>query len=69
MVESESDITLTGVVRGWAIVYFYDDAENVVKRYNSTSVTLETTTDYYARKGRGAIEFLYRTQRRTRHKD
>jgi hypothetical protein len=60
VVESESDITLPGSYEDGQLFYFYNDAENVIKRYNSTSVTLETTTDYYARKGRGAMEFLYR---------
>ena len=58
--ENESDITLPGDYEDGQLFYFYDPAENVVKQYNSTSVTLDTTTDYYARRGRSAIEFLYR---------
>lgn len=40
--------------------YFYHSSENVIKKYNSTTVTLSTTTDYIARKGRSNIDFQYR---------
>lgn len=58
--EKESDITLPGTYVNGQLFYFYDDAEDVVKQYDSTLVTLETNADYHARKGRGSIEFLYR---------
>ena len=39
---------------------FYDEAEDIVKKYNSTTNTLTTTTDYYARRGRSTLSFQYK---------
>ena len=58
--QNESDITLPGSYTNGQLFYFYDSAENVIKKYNSTTVVLETTTDYVARKGRRDIDFQYR---------
>jgi len=58
--ENETDITLPGSYENGQLFYFYADTENVIKKYNSTSVTLETTTDYIARRGRSSIDFQYR---------
>ena len=40
--------------------YFYDEAENVVKKYSSSTNTLTTTTDYYGRRGRSSLTFQYK---------
>jgi hypothetical protein len=58
--ENESDISLPGSYEDGQLFYFYDAAEDVIKEYDSTAVTLTTNTNYYARKGRTAIEFQYR---------
>jgi hypothetical protein len=58
--ENESDISLPGSYEDGQLFYFYDAAEDVIKEYDSTSVTLATNTNYYARKGRTAIEFQYK---------
>ena len=58
--ENESDISLPGSYEDGQLFYFYDAAEDVIKEYDSTSVTLTTNTNYYARKGRTAIEFQYK---------
>jgi hypothetical protein len=58
--QNESDITLPGSYTNGQLFYFYDSAEDVIKIYNSTSVTLTTTTDYIARRGRSSIDFQYR---------
>jgi hypothetical protein len=58
--ENESDISLPGSYEDGQLFYFYDAAEDVIKEYDSTSVTLTTNTNYYARKGRSAIEFQYK---------
>ena len=58
--ENESDITLPGAYENGQLFYFHDAAEDVVKQYDSTAVTLTTNTDYYARRGRSSIEFQYR---------
>ena len=42
------------------LFYFYDLAEDVVKKYSSTTNTLSTTTDYIARRGRSSISFQYK---------
>jgi hypothetical protein len=54
----ESSITLPGEYEDGQLFYFY--TADVVKIYDSEAITLTTTTDYYARRGRNAIEFLYR---------
>ena len=58
--ENESDISLPGSYEDGQLFYFYDAAEDVIKEYDSTTVTLTTNTNYYARKGRSAIEFQYK---------
>ena len=58
--QNQSDITLPGSYENGQLFYFYDSAENVIKQYNSSTVTLTTTTDYVARRGRSAIDFQYR---------
>ena len=60
IVENESDISLPGSYEDGQLFYFYDAAEDVIKEYDSTSVTLTTNTNYYARKGRSAVEFQYK---------
>ena len=54
----ESSITLPGEYEDGQLFYFY--TADVVKIYDSEAITLTATTDYYARRGRSAIEFLYR---------
>lgn len=58
--ENESDISLPGSYEDGQLFYFYNAAEDTIKEYDSTSVTLTTNTNYYARKGRSAIEFQYK---------
>ena len=58
--ENESDITLPGSYTNGQLFYFYDAAEDVVKQYNSSTITLTTTTDYIARRGRSSMDFQYR---------
>ena len=55
---TESSITLPSNYEDGQLFYFYND--DVVKIYDKASVTLSTSTDYYARKGRANIEFLYK---------
>ena len=40
--------------------YFYDETEDVVKKYSSSTNTLSTTTDYYGRRGRASLTFQYK---------
>ena len=54
----ESNVTLPGNYENGQLFYFY--SQDIVKIYDSEAITLTTTTDYYARRGRSAIEFLYR---------
>ena len=57
---NEADITLSSqTYTDGQLFYFYDLAEDVVKKYSSTTNTLTTTTDYIARRGRSAISFQY----------
>jgi len=58
--QNESDITLPGSYSDGQLFYFYDSAEDVIKQYDSTTVTLSTTTNYTARRGRSSIDFQYR---------
>jgi len=58
--ENESDISLPGSYTNGQLFYFYASSENVIKKYNSTTVTLTTSTDYIARRGRSSIDFQYR---------
>jgi len=59
--EKEADINLNTIVyTDEQLFYFYDSAEDVIKKYSSTTNTLTTTTDYIARRGRSSIEFQYK---------
>jgi hypothetical protein len=59
--QNETDINLnTTIYTDGQLFYFYADTENVVKKYSSTTNTLTTTTDYYARRGRSSIDFQYK---------
>jgi hypothetical protein len=59
--QNESDINLaTNSYDDNQLFYFYDDSENVVKKYSATTNTLSTTTDYIARRGRSTINFQYK---------
>ena len=59
--EKETDINLnTSTYTDGQLFYFYDSAEDVIKKYSSTTNTLTTTTDYTARKGRSSINFQYK---------
>jgi hypothetical protein len=59
--EKEADINLnTSTYTDGQLFYFYDSAEDVIKKYSSTTNTLTTTTDYTARRGRGSINFQYK---------
>ena len=59
--KNETDITLSAsTYSNGQLFYFYDEAENVIKKYDSTTNTLSTTTDYIARRGRGSISFQYK---------
>src|SRR6056300_152243 len=59
--EKETDINLnTSTYTDGQLFYFYDSAEDVIKKYSSTTNTLSTTTDYYARRGRSSINFQYK---------
>ena len=58
--KNEADITLSSTTyTNGQLFYFYDEAEDVVKKYDSSTNTLNTTTDYYARRGRSTIDFQY----------
>ena len=59
--EKEADINLnTATYTDGQLFYFYDSAEDVIKKYSSTTNTLTTTTDYTARRGRSSINFQYK---------
>ena len=58
--QNETDITLPGSYANGQLFYFYDSAENVIKKYDSSTITLSTTTDYRARRGRSNINFQYK---------
>jgi hypothetical protein len=58
--QNESSITLPGSYTNGQLFYFYDSSENVIKKYNSSTITLDTTTNYIARSGRSAINFQYK---------
>ncbi|SVA95913.1 uncharacterized protein METZ01_LOCUS148767, partial [marine metagenome] len=57
--KNESSIVLPGTYTDGQLFYFYDTAEDVIKKYSSASNSLVTTTDYFARKGRGTLYFQY----------
>jgi len=57
----ETDITLdSSTYTNGQLFYFYDSSEDIIKKYNSTTNTLATTTDYIARRGRSSISFQYK---------
>jgi hypothetical protein len=59
--QNETDINLNSATYSDnQLFYFYDSAEDVIKKYSSTTNTLSTTTDYTARIGRGSINFQYK---------
>ena len=59
--KNESDITLSSTTyTDNQLFYFYDEAEDVIKKYSSTTNTLSTSTDYYSRRGRSSISFQYK---------
>ncbi len=59
--ENEADINLnTASYDDEQLFYFYDSAEDVIKKYSSATNTLSITTDYLARRGRSSIEFQYK---------
>jgi hypothetical protein len=58
--QRESDITLPGAYTNGQLFYFYDAAENVIKQYNSSTISLTTSTNYIARRGRSSMDFQYR---------
>ena len=58
---NEADITLSSATyTDGQLFYFYDTTEDVVKKYDSTTNTLSTSTDYYARRGRSNLSFQYK---------
>ena len=59
--ENEADINVNSTVyTDGQLFYFYDSAEDVIKKYSTTTNTLTTTTDYIAKRGRSSISFQYR---------
>ena len=59
--ENETDINLTTTTYDdGQLFYFYDAAEDVIKKYDSTTGVLTTNTDYLAKKGRSGINFHYK---------
>ena len=59
--ENETDITLSSsTYSNNQLFYFYASDEDVIKKYDSTTNTLSTTTDYIARKGRSSLSFQYK---------
>ena len=57
--ESDIDLNVTSYDNN-QLFYFFDTSENVIKKYDSTTNTLSTSTDYIARKGRSSISFQYK---------
>ena len=59
--ENETDINVNSTAyTDGQLFYFYDSAEDVIKKYSTTTNTLTTTTDYIARRGRSSISFQYK---------
>jgi hypothetical protein len=56
----EADITLPGSYSDGQLFYFYDAAEDVIKQYSSSTISLTANTDYIVRRGRSSIDFQYR---------
>jgi hypothetical protein len=57
--ETDINVNTTAYTDG-QLFYFYDSAEDVIKKYSSTTNILTTITDYIARRGRSSISFQYR---------
>jgi hypothetical protein len=57
--EADIDLNTTSYTNG-QLFYFYDSAEDVIKKYSSTTNSLTTTTDYLVRRGRASISFQYK---------
>jgi hypothetical protein len=60
IVQNETSVTLPGSYTNGQLFYFYDADEDVIKKYNSTTNKLVTTTDYIARIGRDDLFFQYK---------
>ena len=59
--EKETDINLNSAsYTDEQLFYFYSSDEDVIKKYDLTTNTLTTTTDYIARKGRSSLSFQYK---------
>jgi len=59
--EKETDVNLaTTTYDDNQLFYFYDQLEDVVKKYSATTNTLTTSTDYIARRGRSNVNFQYK---------
>ena len=59
--KNESDITLSSTLYdNNQLFYFYDESEDVIKKYDSSTNTLSTSTDYLARRGRSSLSFQYK---------
>jgi len=59
--ENETDINVNSTAyTDGQLFYFYDSAEDVIKKYSTTTNTLTTNTDYIVRRGRSSISFQYR---------
>ena len=57
--DKESNVSsLSGYANG-QLFYFYDSREDVIKRYNSTTGTLDLEPNIFARAGRDSIRFQY----------
>jgi len=57
---NEIDIIVPGTYTDGQLFYFSDPAEDVIKKYSSTTQTLTTTTNYIVRSGRNTIDFQYK---------
>ena len=57
--EADIDLNTTSYTNG-QLFYFYDSAEDVIKKYSATTNSLTTTTDYLVRRGRASISFQYK---------
>jgi len=59
--EKEADITLSSATYSDnQLFYFYAADEDVIKKYDATTNTLSTNTDYIARRGRSSLNFQYK---------